>query len=321
MFLGETKQNAKQKGQEKASIGIAGLFAAFLYLFPFLGLPFGTLFSALTPLPLLYLGFQHGFRPMLLSGLVALLGIAASGQVELALNFVLSTFGMVAITGFFLFRKQNKKPLRSQLGRIIFGLSCYAGFILVVNQVSMEPQDRILENVQEIYKQLGVSNFNQIMSEENKQMLLKMTRYLPGMMTSVWLIVFVGLLFLAQNLYTQKAKRLPFLRMTQIRLPDGCFYLFLISCLGNFLSTKALADLSTNATILFAIPFLLRGLSKIHGLIEEKIEAIVQRRFLRIAFYVISFVFPWVLFCIAFYGLYLFLKDRSFFRPFKVVKK
>lgn len=310
MFLGETHNTRRNA----AVIGIGGLLSALLYLMAFVGMPGGVLMMQLSPLPILYVGFQADFKSSCFASLLALIGVATMGSLPLLVNFVGSIFGMALVASFVLFQHKIKttqeKKQGTRLGQIIFWMMCFSLFLLVLGQWSATSQLSDQKFFEEFLTQMEAQGIVRSISEEQKQLLFAIAQFMPGIMSALWLFVFVGLVFLAQNLHARKSKRTPLVSMAELHLPEGCLYLLMMGLLGCFLSQKNLQILAVNSVLVLLVPFLLKGLSIIHYMLAHK----PQRKALLIALYILSFLLAWPLLCIALFGLYTFLRDQNIFR-------
>lgn len=307
MFLGETQNNARQNA---AKMGIGGLLSALLYLMAFARVPGGILLMQLAPIPLLYVGFQSGFKPLVIASSLALFGVAIIGSLPLLVNFVTGIYGMTLVAGFILFQHKGKKKFSKNLGNVLLGILCFSLLITILGQWGTESQLSDQKFFSDFLMQMEAQGVIAPLGEAQKELLFKIAQYMPGLISAFWLFVFIGLVFLTQTLSGRQSKKAPLVTMKALRLPESCFYLLVIAVLGSFLSQKNIQLVSMNAVLVLSVPFLLKGFSVIHSLLAAK----PQQKGLLIAMYILSFTLAWPLLFFALLGLYSFIKDQKIFR-------
>lgn len=327
MFLGETQKGSKHY---VSAIGVSGFISALLYLIAFIGVPGGMLLMQFAPLPILFVGFKFGFKATCLTSLLAFIGIAATGSMPILINFLTGVLGMSLISSFVLFKDKVYKQSDNKFGLLIASLVVFSLILLIIGQMSTTTLFSDQKFFEEFMTQMETKGLIASMSDEQKQFLFMIAQFIPGLLSGLWLLVFVGIVFLAQKLAFRKAKKeiqlelvtfdgetlkvptfkVPALRMSSLNLWDGCFYLLLIGLLGSFLSQKNLQIFAINCLFVLLVPFLLKGLSVFHRYVEYK----VQKNLMILGLYIASFLLAWPLLCLIFIGLYAFLRDQKFLR-------
>lgn len=288
------------------AIGIAALSCSLCYLLGVMLPVAGALFVYAAPLPLFVMALSFGFRPLALSSLVAVMGISCVGSVALSLHFILSIVAAVMWYGYVRSSDKVAPSPKILMGWVFIGIISIA-----LNTGDKDFIESLTKAVDIFYStQLSKSQFADLTIQ--KEDLLQAIRVMPALLSILWLGA-LSLTLIAANWVVRNPLGLKKVKELKLyaSLPDGCFYLILVSVLGCMLSDPDAKLFFVNALVFSLFPFISLG----NDHIINWMKSLPSARFWLIAFYVLCFLMMWPLLLMAFIGIGRFLQTYTL--PFK----
>lgn len=250
---------------------LGGLLSATLMLMP-ATFPTFTFFSYFAPLPLFFLGFGSGIRPLLIAGVLATVFIFLfQGFYLTAEYFLLSFLGPAFLVHRALihWKKKSGQMTWYPASFLLRDTTLLAGIIMVLalGAYLYLTQDKNLYTVTK-----NIINFldpqGHIKGAED--LLIKLFPFLPGFFTFSWMLMMLFNASIAQGFLTRiKANLRPSPSLEGVQIPKSFLIVFGISLLLSVIGVGTLELLGKNAALTLSFPFFLSGLGIVHFFLHK----------------------------------------------------
>ncbi len=228
------------------AVGMAAMACSICYLLGVMQPVFGAFFVYAAPLPLFVITLLYGFRSLALASLMGLVGISMTGSLPLSAHFLINVIAGVMWYGYVKSHSGTKQ-------RVLFGWMVM-GLVTIAMNLADATLMKNLEMAAAEMTKIQLSRPELASLALSGEELTRAIKIVPAFLAGVWIGSLALSVRIAQTIIAKYKKTPAPVKTTKFfaaPLPEGCFYLLLISSVGCFLENPELKIFFLNAMLNF----------------------------------------------------------------------